>query len=124
VKILSVEDNDINQMMITERLNMRGYEVLQAFDGNQALHIAANEPMIDLILLDIGLPDMNGLDVVDNLRSKKLHQNTPILVLSGHTTSDYQERASNLGITKFYPKPVNFTELFKQISLVSNQAHI
>ncbi|WP_100658094.1 response regulator [Alteromonas flava] len=120
LKILSVEDSEINQTLITERLKLRDYEVLQAFDGQQALQLARAEPLIDLILLDIGLPDVSGIEVAQQLRQSATHRDTPIIFLTGHTTPEYQDQANALANTEFYSKPVDFKALFTRISQLTS----
>lgn len=114
--ILSVEDSVINQEMLTERLLMRDYEVIQAFTGEEAVSRINNSPEISLILLDVGLPDFSGFEVARKIRKTEQHKNTPIIFLTGYTTEEYREESETISASELMPKPVDFSLLFKRIN--------
>lgn len=116
--ILSVEDNKVNQLLITERMKMLGHEVLQASDGEQALTLIEQHPEIDLLLLDIGLPKKDGIQVAKWIRNTNDIKNMPIFFLTAHATVEYQQKAKEIGVEYFFTKPINFKELIIQIEKV------
>jgi DNA-binding response OmpR family regulator len=122
MKILSVEDSRINQTIITERLKMRGYEVVQAFDGNEAIALLNNEIGIDLALLDIGLPYKDGIEIGRYMKSSEQLNSIPIIFLSAHATKEYRDEARKVGADDFFSKPIDFKALFKRIrEILPNQ---
>jgi len=123
--ILSVEDSRINQMMLTERLQMRGYEVIQAFDGEEALEAIKSDKTINLVLLDIGLPKKDGLEVAKEVVESGKFNGLPIMFLTAHATVEYRDKAAQLGISDFFTKPIDFKALFLRIEkiLESTNSH-
>lgn len=113
--ILSVEDSRINQMMLTERLQMRGYDVLQAFDGEEALEVIKSDNTIKLVLLDIGLPKKDGLEVAKEIVESGEFNDLPVIFLTAHATLEYRDKAAKLGINDFFTKPIDFKALFARI---------
>lgn len=116
--ILSVEDNQVNQLLITERMKMLGHDVIEASDGEEALLKIQQHPEIDLILLDIGLPKKDGIQVAHWVRNNPQTQNKPIIFLTAHATIDYQKKAEDIGVQYFFTKPINFKELIIQIEKI------
>ena len=82
ITILLVEDNELNRDMLSRRLERRGYRVLIAVDGNQGVHMAKSE-MPDLILMDVNLPDINGLEATARLKASPQLAWIPIGRLQG-----------------------------------------
>jgi DNA-binding response OmpR family regulator len=118
MKVLSVEDSRINQTIITERLKMRGYEVIQAFDGNEAIAILNNEVGIELALLDIGLPYKSGIELAQFMKSSEQLNSIPIIFLTAHATKEYRDEASKVGVDDFFSKPIDFKALFNRIQAI------
>jgi len=115
MKVLSVEDSRINQTIITERLLMRGYEVVQAFDGNEAIDLLNTESGIDLALLDIGLPYKNGIEIAQYMKNSEQLNAIPIIFVSAHATTEYRNKAAEIGVEDFFSKPIDFKTLFSRI---------
>lgn len=113
-KILLVEDNEMNRDMLSRRLSRRGYEVLLALDGPSALALTqAAAP--DLILMDMGLPTMDGWEVTRRLRARPDGQAVPILALTAHAMASDRERALQAGCDDYDTKPVEFERLIGKI---------
>lgn len=103
--VLVVEDFDDVRELLNLYLSSRGYEVIEACDGEQAVMIAEHlRP--DLILMDIGLPTLDGLSATCRIRKIPALRATPIVVISAHT--DCREVAIQAGANEFLPKPLNF----------------
>lgn len=113
--ILSVEDNPINQLMLTERLSMYDHTILQAFDGEEAIEKLNQHNNIELILLDIGLPKSDGLTVAKQIKSNLATAQIPIFFLTAHATQEYKDKAHQLGGAEFFTKPIDFKLLIKTI---------
>ena len=107
-KILLVEDEAINRLFLKMILEKDGFDVVEAENGRQAIE-SFNEENFDLILMDIGLPGMNGIDTTMELTScGKYRQNhPPIVAVTANTQEDIRSRCLAAGMARFLPKPVS-----------------
>lgn len=113
-RLLLVEDNDMNRDMLSRRLQRRGYEVLLAVDGREALTIAeAQSP--DLILMDVSLPVMSGLDATRSLKTNVATKSIPVIALTAHVMATDRDLALEAGCDDFDTKPVELTRLLQKI---------
>jgi CheY-like chemotaxis protein len=113
-KILLVEDNEMNRDMLSRRLKRKGYEVVIAQDGEQALSLAPLEAP-DLILMDVSLPAMDGWQVTRLLKSHKSTCHVPVIALTAHALSSDRQRAFEVGCDDYDTKPVEFVRLSEKI---------
>ncbi len=109
-KILLVEDNELNRDMLSRRLIRRGYEVVMAVDGAQALAAVAREKP-DLILMDMSLPTMDGWEATRRLKADIESRAIPVIALTAHAMSGDRERALDAGCDEFDTKPIEFDRL-------------
>lgn len=117
VKILYIEDNEDNVYMMSRRLQRKGHEVVIARDGAEGLLQAKNlEPA--LILVDLGLPVIDGWEVTRQLRRTPETAALPIIALSAHAMPEDRERAFAAGCDDFIAKPVDFPRLIDQIGVL------
>ncbi|GMQ91643.1 MAG: response regulator [Gammaproteobacteria bacterium] len=114
-RILVVEDNDMNRDMLSRRLSRKGFDVINAVDGQQGISLAIEESP-DLILMDMSLPVMDGWEATRLLKAKKQTRNIPIIGLSAHAMSGDKEKALNAGCDDYETKPVDFDKLLTKIS--------
>jgi len=112
--ILLVEDNEMNRDMLTRRLERKGYRVLTANDGLQGYTLAHSDSP-DLILMDISLPGMNGLEVTRLLKSEADTSHIPIIALTAHALSSDRAKAVEAGCNEYDTKPVDFSRLQEKI---------
>ncbi len=116
-KILYVEDNEVDLEMLSRRLVNSGYEVIAAINGQQALDkVAAESP--ELIILDIGLPDIDGWEVARRLKAGPDTRSIPIIVLTAYTVIESREKALETGCDDFETKPIEYGGLLKKIELL------
>jgi len=108
--ILLVEDNPTNVMVIGEYLDSKGYSMVYAADGYEGLEKAA-ECSPNLILMDIQMPDMDGLETTRRLRTLQGFESTPIIALTAHAMKGDRERCLEAGATDYLSKPVKLAEL-------------
>lgn len=113
-KILLVEDNVISRDLLTRRLEGKGFQVVSAADGFQAIALA-REDKPDLIVLDISLPMKDGWGVARELKESSDTQRIPIIALTGYGGVDDRERALRAGCTDFESKPISFRRLVAKI---------
>ena len=112
-KILLVEDNDDNWDMLSRRLERRGYDVERAEDGAVAVTKAALG--FDLILMDVNLPVMDGLQATRRIRADATGARTPIIALSAHALTTDEDKAIAAGADAYHTKPVDLPLLLEQI---------
>lgn len=103
-KILLVEDNEDNSVLVEKILTYYGFKVVIVSNGESALeYCEKNQP--DLILMDLSLPDIDGMEVSRMLRKKSEFQHTPIIALTAHTLHGIQELTQEAGINDLLAKP-------------------
>jgi len=109
-KILIVEDNPQNMRLIEMILRAKGYTLLKATDGSEALDMALRE-LPDLILMDIQLPKMSGLEVTRKLRQTPAFSHIPIIGLTAYAMKGDKEKVIESGCDAYLPKPIDIHEL-------------
>jgi len=114
VKILLVEDNEMNRDMLSRRLRRRGFEVIMAVDGKEGITMAVTESP-DVILLDMDLPVLNGWDVARRLKSLSNTAATPIIALTAHAMVGDREEALSAGCDDYDTKPIDLARLLHKI---------
>lgn len=110
-KILLVEDNFMSYKLMEAYFSRVNLEILHASDGLTALSLFKANPDIQLVLMDIQLPGMSGLDVTKNIR--KFNQDIPVIATTGNVFEDDRTACMEAGCTYYITKPINFTELFE-----------
>ena len=115
MKILLVEDNEMNRDMLSRRLIRRGFEVVMAEDGQRAIDMAASETP-DLILMDISLPIVNGWEATRAIRSNPSTAKTPIIALTANATDTDRTEALAAGCNDYDTKPVDVVRLLEKIN--------
>lgn len=113
-RILLVEDNDDNREMLSRRLARRGYEVLEATDGEQAIAMAGNQSP-DVVLMDISLPVLDGLEATQRLKASPGTRDIPVIALTAHAMSGDRERAIAAGCDDYDIKPIELPRLLSKI---------
>lgn len=114
VKILLVEDNEMNRDMLSRRLARRGYEVVIAVDGQQGVDMARSESP-DLILMDMSLPVLDGWEATRQLKTAAETQAIPIIALTAHAMVGDREKAVDAGCDDFDIKPIELPRLLEKI---------
>jgi len=102
-KMLIIEDDKFLSLVLKGRLEREGFEVFQAFDGNEALEILKKD-IPDLILLDLIMPNMSGFEILEFLRSDPQYSSIPVVVVSNLGQESDIEKAKNLGVIEYYVK--------------------
>ena len=120
-RLLYVEDNDDNVYMLRNRLERRGFEVLVARDGRAGVE-AAREHLPDLILLDLGLPVLDGWEAVRLLKGDERTRAIPIIALSAHAMEGDRTRALAAGCDDYDTKPVDLVRLLGKVEALLARA--
>jgi CheY-like chemotaxis protein len=114
MKILLVEDNEMNSDMLSRRLQRRGYEVVVAVDGREGVDKAHSEKP-DLILMDLSLPEMDGWEATSVLKQDPETKDIPVVALTAHAMAGDREKAFQAGCDDYDTKPVEFRRLLGKI---------
>ena len=109
-RILIVEDNPPNMKVVLVALRPYGYTFLQATDGEEALDMAVREKP-DLIIMDIQLPKVSGLEVTRRLRQMPAFSHIPIIAVTAYAMKGDKEKAIEAGCNAYLSKPINTREL-------------
>jgi two-component system, cell cycle response regulator DivK len=112
--ILVVDDNEPSRDALSRRLERRGYRILSAGDGRQAVATAQMERP-DLILMDLGLPGIDGWEATRQLKGGSITRRIPVIVLSAHAMTNDRDLALAAGADDFDTKPVRFEQLLGKI---------
>jgi CheY-like chemotaxis protein len=113
-KILLVEDNEMNRDMLSRRLLRKGYEVVMAVDGEQAVAMAQSERP-DLILMDMSLPVIDGWEATRRVKATETSSRIPIIALTAHAMFGDRERALDAGCDDYDTKPIEMPRLLEKI---------
>ena len=113
-RILLVEDNDANRVMLCRRLEQKGYALTPAESGERCLDLATADPP-DLILMDIGLPGIDGHETTKRLKAGERTRLIPIIALSAHAQATDREKSLAAGCVEFESKPVQLPALLAKI---------
>lgn len=116
-KLLIVEDNPQSMKMLQAALRSQGYIFLQATDGEEAIEVAVREEP-DLIIMDIQLPKLSGLEVVKTLRQMPAFRNTPIIAVTAFAMKGDRERMIDAGFDAYLSKPFKTRELPETVARV------
>lgn len=124
-KVLVIEDNKISQYVAAEQIRQCGFSVDFAASREEVLTLLQKNPSYMLVLLDLGLPDVSGLELARELREKNLLSAAiPIVALTASTSDAYQQQAMEYGLDGFIYKPLNqsdLTELLQRLKIAENQ---
>jgi CheY-like chemotaxis protein len=114
IKVLIAEDNAVNRELLRELLEARGYEVLEACDGQEALHmIEQTQP--EVLLLDIGMPVLDGFAVVRRIRENPRLALLPVVAVTAYAMRGDREKILNSGFDGYLSKPLNPSALTEEL---------
>ena len=114
VKILIVEDNEMNRDMLSRRLARRGYEIVLAVDGGEGIAAATTESP-DLILMDMSLPVIDGWEAARRLKAEPLTRAIPVIGLTAHAMAGDRDKVLEAGCDDYDTKPVELPRLLQKI---------
>jgi len=108
--VLVVEDFEDNRFMMKRLLEMSGYRVIEAVNGQEAVDLAGSESP-DVILMDLSLPVLDGLTATRRIRENAALRKVPIVAVSAHDTADFHADALAAGCNEYMTKPIDFEQL-------------
>ena len=114
-RILLVEDNEANMDMLKRRLLKKGFEVITAVDGEEGIKkVEAESP--DLVLMDVGLPGMDGWETTELIRATDSIKHIPVIALTAHAMAGDREKAKEVGCDDYETKPIDFPRLIEKMN--------
>jgi CheY-like chemotaxis protein len=118
--VLVVEDFEDNRFMMRRLLEMSGYRVVEAVNGNQAVEAAASERP-DIILMDLSLPMLDGLAATRRIRTQDGLGKVPIVAVSAHDSADFHAEALAAGCNEYVTKPIDFDQLVQLLDRLTGK---
>lgn len=112
--ILVVEDNELNMKLFNDLLEVQGYTILQAGNGDDAYRLAMDHTP-DLILMDIQLPERSGTEVARQMKSEPQLAGVPIIAITAFAMKDDEERIRSAGCDDYLAKPISVTEFLEKV---------
>ena len=118
--VLVAEDNAVNRELLRELLEIRGYTVFEAYDGQEALHII-DQAQPDILLLDIGMPVLDGFAVVRKIRDNPLLAKLPVVAVTAYAMQDDREKILNSKFDGYLSKPIDARSLMEELDRLLSQ---
>jgi two-component system chemotaxis response regulator CheY len=117
-RILAVDDSPAMRQMVSVTLRSAGHDVVEAFDGREALEFARKQPAVDLVITDINMPNMDGFTLVKELRQLAHYRAVPLLVLTTEASVQKKQEGKAAGATGWIVKPFNPERLLAAVAKV------
>lgn len=118
-KILIIEDNDNNRLLLRDVLNYHGYEIIEAENGEIGI-IKAREFKPDIILMDIQMPIMDGFTAIMNIKNDPELKHIKIIVITSFAMTEEKERIMETGVDDYISKPIDIRQLPEKIKALLN----
>ena len=120
-KILLAEDDSMILDMLARHLKWEGHQVITAADGAEAVQLAQAE-LPDVILMDMGLPILNGWEATQRIKTMPATSAIPIIALTAYAMSEDRQKCLDAGCDEYQTKPINFAQLLSKIQALTSQA--
>jgi len=114
VKVLIIEDNEMNRDMLSRRLLRKGYDVVMAVDGEEGVAMAGSEAP-DIILMDMDLPKVDGWEATRRIKASDVLKGIPVIALTAHAMTGDLDRAIGAGCDDYDTKPIELPRLLEKI---------
>jgi two-component system cell cycle response regulator DivK len=121
-RILVVEDNPLNLKLVRDVLQVAGYDVIEAHSGEEGLRAAQQDPP-DLVLMDLQLPGIDGIETLHRLRQENLGRDVPVVAVTAFAMAEDRQRASLAGFDGYLEKPISVRALPGQIEAFLSRAN-
>jgi two-component system, cell cycle response regulator DivK len=122
IKVLVAEDNAVNRELLRELLESRGYNVMEACDGQEALQML-EQTHPDILLLDIGMPVLDGFAVIRQIRKNPSYATLPVLAVTAYAMRGDRENVLNSGFDGYLSKPINARDLGNELERLLQKRH-
>ena len=112
--ILIVEDNPASMKLVRDSLQVKGYQIIAAETGEEGVRLA-HEQHPALVLMDIQLPGISGVDALRQLRADPVTRSTPVIAVTASVMTQDRKRITDAGFNGFHPKPISIKELLATV---------
>ncbi|WP_202127798.1 response regulator [Clostridium sp. C2-6-12] len=116
-KILIIDDNTANVLLLSKMLKIAGYNSIKTLNDSREVLNTLSEYIPDLILLDFRMPFIDGLEVIRALNCEDVYKNIPIIMISAENDKEYYENAIAQGAVAFITKPFNYNDIISKIKI-------
>lgn len=114
--VLIADDSSTVRKFVSFSLSTESLEVVTAVDGMDALENLSQIPKVDLIIVDLNMPNMDGFEFIENVRSSDVHRNVPIIILSSERSEESKQRGKQVGADAYIEKPFDAKKIKYQVS--------
>lgn len=113
-RVLVVEDNELNLKLFNDLLDAHGYKTIEVRDGRNAYDIVGKE-VPDLVIMDIQLPYISGIDVIKKIKTDKKLKHIPILAVTAYAMKDDEEKIKEAGCEDYLSKPIDIASFIEKV---------
>ena len=115
IKVLLVEDNYMNKVLVREILTLNGYDIIEAASGTEGLKMLALEPP-DIVLMDLHLPEMDGITATRIIKADEKNRHIPVLALTASAMKGEEQKLIDKGFDGYVAKPIEVKKLLEAIT--------
>jgi two-component system chemotaxis response regulator CheY len=116
--VLVVDDSETVRQVLQLTLSNAGFDVIEAEDGDDALNKLSNTPVVDMLITDLNMPNMDGLELIKKIREDKKHRFTPIVMLTTESSEEKKRAGREAGASGWIVKPFKPEQLLKVVKMV------
>ncbi|MGD9343819.1 MAG: response regulator [Desulfuromonadales bacterium] len=116
--VLVVDDSETVRQVLQLTLSNAGFDVIEAEDGDDALNKLSNAPVVDMLITDLNMPNMDGLELIKKIRAEKKHRFTPIVMLTTESSEEKKRAGREAGASGWIVKPFKPEQLLKVVKMV------
>jgi two-component system chemotaxis response regulator CheY len=116
--VLVVDDSETVRQVLQLTLSNAGFDVIEAEDGDDALNKLSSAPVVDMLITDLNMPNMDGLELIKKIREDKKHRFTPIVMLTTESSEEKKRAGREAGASGWIVKPFKPEQLLKVVKMV------
>ncbi len=116
--VLVVDDSETVRQVLQLTLSNAGFDVIEAEDGDDALNKLSSAPVVDMLITDLNMPNMDGLELIKKIRADKKHRFTPIVMLTTESSEEKKRAGREAGASGWIVKPFKPEQLLKVVKMV------
>jgi two-component system chemotaxis response regulator CheY len=116
--VLVVDDSETVRQVLQLTLSNAGFDVIEAEDGDDALNKLSSAPVVDMLITDLNMPNMDGLELIKKIRAEKKHRFTPIVMLTTESSEEKKRAGREAGASGWIVKPFKPEQLLKVVKMV------
>lgn len=114
--VLIADDSSTVRKFVSFSLSTQNLDIITAVDGMDALEKISQAPRVDLVIVDLNMPNMDGFEFIENIRKSEVHKDVPIIILSSERSDDSKQRGKDVGADAYIEKPFDADKIKYQVS--------